>query len=177
MKQDNEITVSQLIEALLFLENRPVNISYITKVLGITKDTVYESVEELNVRFGKFGSSLIITKNSSGDFHLSINSTLYTHLGKHYDIRKKMHLSPQALETLAIIAYKQPVTRVEIEKIRGVQINHILRVLLDYGHIKIVGKKDVLGRPVLYGTTDKFLKYFGLLSIKDLPPITEFEKH
>ena len=87
-----------------------------------------------------------------------------------------MRLSNQALETLAIIAYKQPITRIEIEKIRGVQVSHIMRILLEYKFIKFVGKKNVPGRPLLYGTTDNFLKYFGLLSLKDLPPISEFEK-
>ena len=91
-------------------------------------------------------------------------------------MQKKVRLSSQALETLAIVAYKQPITKSEIERIRGVQVGYILKVLLEHKIIKITGKKDAPGRPLLYGTTDKFLKYFGLLSIKDLPPISEFER-
>ena len=151
-KNSNNSDTIQFIEALLFLENRPVNIKYISK------------------------SSLVITENDNGDYHLTISPLQYNKLFKYYDTRKKSRLSTQALETLAIIAYKQPITRVEIESIRGVQVSHIIKVLLENKLIRFMGKKDAPGRPMLYGTTDNFLKYFGLLNIKDLPPISEFEK-
>ena len=118
----------------------------------------------------------MLIENENGDYQLTINTELYEKLGKRYDTRKKLSLSPQALETLAIVAYKQPITRVEIEKIRGVGVEHVLRVLLDYELIRITGKKEVPGRPVLYGTTKNFLKFFGILSLRDLPSISEFER-
>ena len=121
------------------------------------------------------GSPLTVIKNDKNDFHLTVRENLYEHLKDYYDSRKKIKLSQQAIETLAIIAYKQPITKIEIETIRGVQVGHIIKQLLEYGLIKITGKRNSPGKPILYGTTDKFLKYFGLLSLKDLPPIEEFD--
>ena len=167
---------TNLIEALLFLENRPVNIKYITKVTKTNREVVNESIADLKNRFNESGSSLVIEENDRGDFHLTISPNLYDHLAEYYNVQKKVRLSSQALETLAIVAYKQPITRSEIERIRGVQVDYILKVLLEHKIIKITGKKDAPGKPLLYGTTGKFLNYFGLLSIKDLPPISEFER-
>lgn len=164
------------IEALLFLENRPVNIKYIEKVTGYSREAIKSSIEELSERLGSSGSALVIESNKSGDYHLTISQEFYHSLAGYYKIHKKVRLSTQALETLAIIAYKQPVTKVEIERIRGVQVGYILKVLLEHEIIRIAGRKQAPGKPLLYRTTDKFLKYFGLLSLKDLPPITEFEK-
>ena len=171
-----QINTSKLIEALLFLENRPVNIHYISKITGKQKEEIKYSIGELAKRYRDMGSSLIISENNNDDYHLTISPSLYSKLGKYYDFRKKMRFSKQALETLAIIAYKQPITRIEIEKIRGVRVGHTIRYLLEHKFIKFLGKKSTPGRPIIYGTTDNFLKYFGLLSLKDLPSITEFEK-
>lgn len=171
-----EVDDEQMVEALLFLENRPVNIHYISKIVGKSRKEVRECISRISERLRKAGSAIIITENENADYHMTIAPSLYEFLGKYYDSRKKMRLSTQALETLAIIAYRQPVTRIEIEKIRGVHVGHIIRNLLEHKLIKILGRKDVPGKPVLYGTTDTFLKYFGLLSLKDLPPVSEFEK-
>jgi segregation and condensation protein B len=166
----------QFIEALLFLENRPVNITLISKLSGLSAEDIKNSIKSLQNKLSSIESSLIITENDNGDYHLTISPLQYNKLFKYYDTRKKTRLSTQALETLAIIAYKQPITRVEIESIRGVQVSHIIKVLLENKLVRFMGKKDSPGRPMLYGTTDNFLKYFGLLNIKDLPPISEFEK-
>jgi segregation and condensation protein B len=166
----------QLVEALLFLENGPVNIKHIVKVIGESRETITEAISIIKQKLLARDSSLVVIENENGDFQLTINPELYEKLGKRYDTRKKLSLSPQALETLAIVAYKQPITRVEIEKIRGVGVEHVLRVLLDYELIRITGRKDVPGRPVLYGTTKSFLKFFGILSLRDLPSISEFER-
>jgi segregation and condensation protein B len=93
---------------------------------------------------------------------------------KMYRERSKQKLSIASLETLAIIAYKQPITRMEIEAIRGVNIDSVVRKLTELGLIKIGGRKEVVGRPFLYITTRKFLEYFGLNSLKDLPKLEEF---
>ena len=90
--------------------------------------------------------------------------------------RKRPALSPAALETLAIVAYKQPITRAEIESIRGVDSSGISRMLLEMEFIKVTGHKEIIGRPRLYGTTRKFLKAFGLNSLNDLPSISELKK-
>lgn len=166
----------QLIEALLFLENGPVHIKYIAKITGETNETIREAVSQIRERLAHTESSLVIIENENGDYQLTITPELYEKLGKRYDTRKKLSISPQALETLAIIAYRQPITRVEIEKIRGVGVEHVLRVLLEHELIRITGRKDVPGRPVLYSTTKSFLKFFGILSLQDLPSISEFER-
>ncbi len=165
----------QLIEALLFLENRPVNVKYIAQITGTNREAVEHAIDELGKRLKDSQSSLYIAKNESGEYYLTIQPALYDELAEHYDTRKKLRLSTQALETLAIIAYKQPVTRVEIERIRGVAVGHVIRTLLEYQLIRVTGRKNVPGRPVLYGTTAKFLQYFGLLSLKDLPAPGEYE--
>jgi segregation and condensation protein B len=176
MEKEHDMDCVGLVEALLFLENGPVNIGYIAKVTGETKQRVKEAISTIRENLRQIESSLVLVENENGDFQLTINSELYEKLGKRYDTRKKLSLSPQALETLAIVAYKQPITRVEIEKIRGVGVEHVLRVLLEYELIRIKGRKDVPGRPVLYGTTRNFLKFFGILSLRDLPSISEFER-
>ncbi len=91
-----------------------------------------------------------------------------------YRERTALRLSPAALETLAIIAYRQPVTKAEIEETRGVDCSGVLETLLEKKLIKIVSRKEVIGRPLLYGTTQEFLKYFGLTSLSDLPPLEQF---
>ncbi len=169
------IKTVQLIEALLFLENRPVHVKYIAQITGTNREAVENTIDELGKRLKDSQSSLYIAKNESGEYYLTIQPALYDELAEHYDTRKKLRLSTQALETLAIIAYKQPVTRVEIERIRGVAVGHVIRTLLEYQLIRVTGRKNVPGRPVLYGTTAKFLKYFGLLSLKDLPVPGEYE--
>jgi segregation and condensation protein B len=174
--QSENVETVQFIEALLFLENRPVNIKYISKLSGKSDKEIKNSLIVLQKKLSRMESSLIVTENDKGDYHLTISPLQYNKLFKYYDRRKKTRLSNQALETLAIIAYKQPITRVEIENIRGVQVSHIIRVLLENKLVRFMGKKDSPGKPMLYGTTDNFLKYFGLLNIKDLPPISEFEK-
>ena len=90
--------------------------------------------------------------------------------------RSESRLSPAALETLAIVAYKQPVIRADVEAIRGVAVGEVLRSLMQKGLVKIVGRAEVLGRPMLYGTTKKFLQTFGLNTLKDLPKIEELKK-
>ena len=93
---------------------------------------------------------------------------------KMYQERNKQKLSIASLETLAIVAYKQPITRIEIEAIRGVKVDAMTRKLSELGLIKIAGKKDVIGKPFLYITTRNFLEYFGINSLKELPSLEEF---
>jgi segregation and condensation protein B len=172
----SEATTVNLIEAILYLENRPVNLQYLVKLTGKSADEIRQSIDDLTKKYRGTRSSLTIAENASGDYHLTISQDLYEQLSQYYDARKKMRLSNQALETLAIVAYRQPITRPEIERIRGVTAGHILKMLTDYKLVKFVGKKNTVGKPLLYGTTDFFLRSFGLLSLKDLPPISEFER-
>jgi segregation and condensation protein B len=167
--------LSQLVEAVLFLENKPVNVKRLAHMMERDTAAVAKAVEELNGRLREGGSALHIVRNDAGDYNLSVHPDLYDALSRYYDARKKIKLSTQALETLAIIAYRQPITKAEIERIRGVRVGHVIRILLDLELVRLRGRKDVPGKPILYGTTDKFLKFFGLLSLKDLPELSEFE--
>jgi segregation and condensation protein B len=110
----------------------------------------------------------------AGGYQIVTDARFAEVLKKFYQSREKKKISPASLETLSIIAYKQPVTKADIEFIRGVNVDGPLRTLLEKGVIRIAGRKDVPGRPILYGTTREFLVRFGLGSIKDLPPLSEF---
>jgi segregation and condensation protein B len=167
---------TQLIEALLFLENGPVNLKHLTRTTGLDRESVRLALSQVSDRLRNSDSALMLIENDKGDYQLNVKPDLYEKLGEHYDKRRKLNLSPQALETLAIIAYKQPITRPEIERIRGVAVGHVLRLLVEHELIRISGRKEVAGRPALYATTKKFLNFFGLLSLRDLPPIDEFER-
>ena len=166
----------RLIEALLFLENGPVNISYLSRITGLSRDAVRDELTHLADRYRQTNSCLVIRENDKGDYQLTIASELYERLGKRYDTRKKLSLSPQALETLAIIAYRQPCTRAEIEAVRGVEVDQIVRNLIDMQLIKVRGRSELPGRPWLLTTTPLFLEHFGLKSIEDLPGIDELRR-
>lgn len=172
---EEKINSEQKIEGILFLENKPVSIDHLSKLSGISKKLIGNIISDINDKFQKVNSVLTIVKNDNGFFHLTVSQKFYNYFSQFYDTRKKIKLSKPALETLAIIAYKQPITRAEIEKIRGVHVGHILRFLLEHDLITIRGRKNVPGRPSLFVTTDNFLKVFGLLSLKDLPPVEEFK--
>ena len=176
MNSEENVSTINLVESLLFLENRPVNIRHLEKLTGRKREDIKKSIHELEQKYRQIGSSLCITENDQFDYQLSVRKSLFSHLRKYYDSRQKVRLSNAALETLAIVAYKQPVTRSEVEKIRGVQAGHTLKFLLEQKLVQFAGKKDAPGKPILYKTTDHFLNYFGLLSLKDLPPISDFEK-
>ncbi len=176
LNNKDDVSTIHLVEALLFLENRPVNIKYMEKLTGRKKEEIKKCIHDLEQKYRQIGSSLRITENDQSDYQMSLRQPLFSHLGQYYDSRKKVRFSNASLETLAIIAYKQPVTRVEIEKIRGVHVSQILKFLLEQKLVQFAGKKDAPGKPNLYKTTDHFLNYFGLLSLKDLPSISEFEK-
>ena len=106
---------------------------------------------------------------AAGGFQMLTQSCFNPWLSKLIKVRSETKLSPAALETLAIVAYKQPIMRVDIESIRGVAAGEMVRQLIDKGLVKIVGRAEELGRPLLYGTTRKFLEIFGLNNLKDLP--------
>jgi segregation and condensation protein B len=174
---DNNVSpdLVKLVEAIMFLENRPVKIGYIARIAHEETDQVLLALDELERIFAERDSALQVVRRE-GEASLSVRSELYRNLGPQYDYRKKVKLSKQALETLAIIAYRQPITRVEIEKLRGVRVGHLIRSLLELNLIRITGRKDVVGKPVTYGTTDKFLKFFSLLSLEDLPTLSDLEE-
>ena len=171
---DNLSKETALVEAVLYLESNPIDEEAISRICGLSKDVVKCALENLSERYssGDFG---IEVSRIGGGITLSPKREYWECLKERYGRKNEMKVSRAAIETLSIIAYSQPVTRVEIEKIRGVPADNMIRLLLEKGLIREAGKKDVPGKPTLYGTTKEFLKTFRLGSIADLPKLDESE--
>ncbi|MFA5271592.1 MAG: SMC-Scp complex subunit ScpB [Candidatus Omnitrophota bacterium] len=165
--------IKSIIESLLFVNERPIEITEICEIISIDKKIIEDSLEELTKECAERSSGVSIIKVAGG-YQMCTSAGNELWVKKMYRERGKQKLSVAALETLAIISYKQPITRTEIEAIRGVNIDAVTKHLTDLGLIKIEGRKEVPGRPFLYVTTRKFLEYFGLNSLKDLPKIEDF---
>lgn len=164
-----------LVEAVLFLETEPLEIEKLAKITLLNEEAVTAALEQLHARYAKPDSGLELSEIGGG-FSLIPRRDLMLALRHHYGRKTDEKMSRAALETLSIIAYSQPVTRIEIDSIRGVNSTGTLKVLLDRGFIRETGRKDTPGRPVQYGTTKEFLQLFGLASIADLPKLDEAER-
>ena len=169
------IEEAALVEAVLLLEVEPVDESLISKVTGLSKDVVKLSIEALIAGYQGDEHGIEPVKIAGG-WTFAPKERLWNILKERYGRQKEDRLSRAALETLSIIAYSQPLTRAEIENIRGVSAEGMIRTLKEKNMIKEVGRKDTPGRPVLYGTTKEFLKVFRLESISDLPKLDEVEE-
>jgi len=159
------------LEALLFAAGEPMPLDKIGAVLELNEAETAELVEALKTSYAGEARGLRIRKVAGG-IQLTTKPELFTTIQK-LVAQQEIKLSNAAMETLAIIAFKQPVTRSEMEAIRGVKVDGVVNTLLDLGLIAEAGRKDVIGRPILYGTTDLFLVTFGLDSLHDLPEIPE----
>jgi len=164
-----------LVEAVLYLENDPVDLERLAKITLLNEDAVRSALEHLHARYSKADSGLELSELGGG-FSLIPRRDLMLSLRHHYGRKTDEKMSRAALETLSIVAYSQPVTRMEIDSIRGVNSTGTLKVLLDREFIRETGRKDTPGRPVQYGTTKEFLMLFGLASIADLPKLDEAER-
>lgn len=170
-----DLSPKRILEALLFATARPMTIPDLRKVMpGLTAKELGRLAHELREDYEQEGRSFELIEIAGG-YEIVTRKEYAPWLARLELQRKARQASRSALETLAILAYKQPVTRAEIEELRGVDISGVLSTLLEKGFIKIVGKKEVPGRPFLYGTTEKFLEHFGLKSLTDLPPIGEIK--
>ncbi|MBN1509795.1 MAG: SMC-Scp complex subunit ScpB [Sedimentisphaerales bacterium] len=167
-------TVESVIEAILFATDEPLTDSRLAAIVETTAKQVRQSIESLNTRYEANNSAFRIEQIAGGYQMLTLNTYNYW-LKKMVHARSDTKLSPAALETLAIIAYKQPIIRADIEAVRGVAAGEVIRSLMYKGLVKIVGRAEILGRPMLYGTTKKFLEVFGLNSLKDLPKAEELK--
>lgn len=174
---------NSVIEALIFSTDDPLPESDIIKAIKgidgddteITPGDVESCVEELNKSYDEKNIAFKILKIAGG-FIFATKPEYAKYVGYLSSEKSKRRLSQAALETLAIIAYKQPITKPELESIRGVNSDYILNTLLEKSLIAIKGRAETIGRPLLYGTTDEFLKYFGLNKISDLPKPREIEE-
>jgi segregation and condensation protein B len=165
---------SSLIEAILFLENEPLTDKSLSVISQLSVEVVQQCLELLKDKY-KTDNSGIELAQITGGWVLVPKKELWEVLKERYGNKNDGRLSRSAIETLSIIAYSQPITRAEVESIRGVSADNMIRLLLERNLIKEVGKKDVPGKPVQYGTTKDFLKFFRLNSISDLPKLGEEE--
>ena len=168
-------TLASIIESILFVSGNEVAISDISDKLGVSDEEVLLTARELQNKYDleTSGINLLIFNNklqfcSNPANGLSVETVL--------NPIKERELSKSMLETAAIIAYKQPVTRTELDQIRGVNSDYALQSLMKLEVVEVVGRKDAIGKPLLYGTTDKFLKRFQISSLDELPDINELMK-
>ena len=168
-------SVESVVEAVLFASDEPLSEARLANIVETGAKQIRQHVENLNDKYRTSNNAFRIEQIAGGYQMLTLG--YYNHwLKKLLRARGDTKLSPAALETLAIVAYKQPVMRADIEAIRGVAAGEVVRSLCYKGLVKIVGRAEVLGRPMLYGTTKKFLEVFGLNTLKDLPKIEELKK-
>lgn len=164
-----------IIESLLFASGDPMKAKDISSILECSESYTKEILEELRIEYNKEERGIklvcinkmyqLVTKPENSDYIQKILKT-----------NSRQSLSQAAIESLAIIAYKQPITRVEIDEIRGVKSESAIQRLLERNLIKECGRKEVIGRPILYGTTDEFLRQFQLENLKELPTIDELSE-
>lgn len=163
-----------IIESILFATGELVSLKNISTTINKTeketKEIIYNLIEKY--KKNKSGLKIIEIENS---FQMCTNPEYFSYIKNLYTIPQKKTLSQTVLETLAIIAYKQPITKAQIEYIRGVNSEHSVNTLIKYGLIEEKGRLDVIGKPILFGTTEEFLKYFGFSSLKEMPPLENDE--
>ena len=167
--ESKDLQPKALLEAALFLAREPMSSRRLAQLAGLPERTkTRQLIRELNKRYDKDQSAFCITEVAEG-FQLRTRPELAAWLVRMQGVPSALRLSNPAMETLTVIAYRQPIPRAEVERIRGVQCGDLIRQLLDQDLAKIVGRSEELGRPFLYGTTSKFLQVFGLASLNDLP--------
>ena len=163
-------------EALLFVSHDPLTMEKLASVIeGVPKATLKITMQTLQAEYEQLGRGLQVTEVAGG-FVMVTRPEQSVAIKRLSKAKTTSKLSRSALETLAIIGYKQPITRGEIEKIRGVETSGVLRTLLDQKLIRIVGRQEIPGRPILYGTGKQFLQRFGLRDLRDLPPLKELKE-
>ncbi|MBN1794828.1 MAG: SMC-Scp complex subunit ScpB [Candidatus Omnitrophica bacterium] len=171
------VELRHIIESMILVADRPLSAQLISEVLGGIEITMIRTfVEELNQQYKEGGHAFLI-QEVAGGYRFETLPRYGPYLKKMFQQDKLDKLSRPQLETLAIIAYKQPVTRTEVEMIRGVNSEGVIKNLLDRGLLKIAGRIEAPGRPFTYSTTDEFLELFGLASIRDLPSLRAIREY
>lgn len=161
-----------IIEAVLFAMGDSVEMSKLVHVLEMDEKEIRTIIADMNKKYEKSDRGITIIELDNS-FQLSTKPELYEYLIKVAKAPRKYVMSDTLLETLSIIAYKQPITRLEIEKIRGVSCDHAVNRLLEFNLIQELGRLDAPGRPLLFGTTEEFLRTFGVKSLGDLPELNQ----
>lgn len=175
MKIYGEKTMKSALEAMMFVSGDLLSAKDASKVLGIGKNEAIELFHELKKEYDEDERGIRI-REVNNSFQFVTDESQEVYIRKLCTPVKVKRLSQAALEVLAIVAYKQPVTRGEIDSIRGIKCERVLDGLISKGLINITGRSDGVGRPLLYGTTDEFLKKFGLETLSDLPDFDDYSE-
>lgn len=172
--EDREL--KSIIEALLFVSVEPLTLEKIkVAVEGLERKKIIKAIRELKDEFYRNGHGIQVVEVSGG-YQMVTLPEYAPWIKRLNNIKKPSRLSRPGLETLAMIAYKQPLTIPEIEAVRGVDSKGVMKTLLERRLIRILGKRDTVGKPIIYGTTKEFLKYFGLNNLSDLPSLKTFKR-
>jgi segregation and condensation protein B len=187
---DEQVQLKQVLGAMIFAARHPLTVGMLRKTLEEVADAAggvaagFRNVKDADIKQALDEFRAEIERSGCG-FHLADSAEGYRFQSdpagglwvRHMlDAGKPMHLSRPALETLAIVAYRQPIARASIEGVRGVNVDHVIRMLMEMQLIRIVGRSDLPGRPILYGTTTAFLEHFGLKDLRELPGIEELAR-
>ena len=167
-----EGTLKGRIEAILFVAGEAVSIRELAKALQTDEKEIRKTVASLKDEYD-YGQRGFLLKRFGDNIQLATRSLYAADVMRLLQPVQQQSLSQAAMETLAVVAYKQPVTRAEVEQIRGVKCDYSLQSLISKGLIREAGRKDTIGRPILYGTTDEFLSHFGLEGLDGLPPMPD----
>lgn len=172
-KGHDHLSLTARVESVLFVAEEPVSAHRLAEALDATATQIDQALEALARNYDGRGLRL---QRVDGRVQLTTAPEAASYIERFLGLEARVHLSQAALEALAIVAYRQPITRPEIEEIRGVSSDSVLRTLLSAGLIDRVGRAEAVGRPFLYGTTADFLQHFGLQSLDELPPLAEFSE-
>lgn len=163
-----KIELHNIIEAILYVAGEPVSISEITRALDTGEEDVRLAIDSLQQQYDSQQRGLRL-KRFGEYIQLATRAIYAPYIERLLQPVQRQSLSQAALETLAIVAYRQPVTRLDLEAVRGVKCDYSLQSLMNKNLVKELGRKETIGRPILYGTTDTFLSHFGLVNLDDLP--------
>jgi|LAHS01.1.fsa_nt_gb segregation and condensation protein B len=165
------MNIKSVLESLMFAWGEPLSINEISKILNLPANSIMSVLKEMMDECNGNDARGLIIQKFGNSYQLTTKRENYEYIQNLLQSTVNKSLSTAAMEILSIIAYKQPVTKVEIELIRGVKCSQVVKGLLDKGLIKEAGKLDKPGRPTIYATTDEFLRHFGLSSIDELPSL------
>jgi len=160
--------LTQQIEAILFVSGEGLAVNFLADKLGVEEKDVLSAIETLKQKYSGAGSGVHLIKYKKC-FQFATNPEVVEAVNAVLNPVREKNLTRAAMEVMAIVAYKQPVTRLEIDDVRGVSSDYAMQILLDNGLIQVVGRKEAIGKPLLYGTTDEFLKRFELGDVNNLP--------
>ncbi|UCE72447.1 MAG: SMC-Scp complex subunit ScpB [Nitrospiraceae bacterium] len=164
-----------VLEAMLFIAGEPLGLDALKKLVELDKPRMDQLLKELVNEYSLRNSGILIVEVAEG-YQMVTNPACSPYVRKLISTAVPKRLSPSSLETIAIIAYKQPIIKAEIEAIRGVNSDGVIKTLLERRLIKILGRKEAPGRPLMYGTTHEFLQYFGLKDLSELPTLKELNE-